>query len=308
MSRWAVVGASSFYGQAFVQQLYKAGALGVLELNRPTFDLVKSPLALQSALFEYEPDYVVNFAALNMVAPSWEHWEDYYLANIIGVARLGQYLVGKKWLKKFVQVSTPEVYGRTFERLDESASFHPTTPYSISRAAADRHLLALHATQRLPVVFTRTVNIYGPGQQTYRIIPRTALACALNFKLTLDGGGVTERAFIHVDDAARSVRDVAMRGRVGQTYHVSTFRMAKIRDIVQMVCKAAGRQFGDVVADGPERPGKDPAYWLAWDKIRTEIGWTPTVDLEAGVAETVAWYLARSDEYRGKLLDYVHKN
>src|SRR5207245_8557556 len=106
------------------------------------------------------------------------------------------------FLKKYVHITTPEVYGSTVGFIDESAPFNPSTPYAVSRAAGDMSLKTYHANYGFPVVYTRAANVFGPGQQLYRIVPRTILSIKLGRKLQLDGGGSSQRSFIHISDVS----------------------------------------------------------------------------------------------------------
>ena len=304
MAAIAVLGAGSFYGATFVGLARRQGH-AVLCLARPAHDVNTHLDAIMAAVEALRPGVFVNFAALNMVAESWRHAAHYYRTNVIGITALAEAL--RQWggLQRFVQVSTPEVYGTTETPLKEDAPFRPSTPYAVSRAAADLHLQSMHAAYGFPVVFTRTVNVYGPGQQPYRIVPKTVLSILQDRKLPLHGGGISSRAFIHVEDAAEATLRVALEGRAGETYHVATARQTAIRDLVAMICALMNRDFDSVVEDDPERLGKDMAYQLDDAKIRTALGWRDTIDLEQGLAQTVADISARPNEF--VRLNYVHR-
>ena len=141
----------------------------------------------------------------------------------------------------------------------------------------------------LPVNFTRAANVYGPGQQLYRIIPRTILACLTGQKLVLDGGGISERAFIHIDDVSSATLSIAQSKVNGETFHISTDEFVSIKGLVQKIVDMTGANFDAVVTIGEERLGKDQAYFLDSAKIRTVFNWTDTISLEQGVEETISW-------------------
>ena len=305
MKRIAVLGANSFSGAAFVAHAAAEGH-EVMTLRRPFHDLNTGLDAIVGAAMDFQPDCFVNFAALNMVGESWEHFADYYRTNVIGVARLADGLRRIGCLAKFVQVSTPEVYGSTDWYLTEGAAFNPSTPYAVSRAAADMHLRALHAAHGFPVCFTRTVNVYGPGQQPYRIIPKTVLKVLRGEKLKLHGGGRSTRSFIHIRDVAEATRRVALDGGPGQVYHIATARQVAIRALVAMICERMGVRLEDATEPAPERLGKDMAYLLDDAKIRTELGWRDQISLEEGLDETVEWFRARAPSLEGAALEYEH--
>jgi dTDP-glucose 4,6-dehydratase len=297
-----VIGASSFSGRAFVRHL-RAQGKQVFELSRPDIDLRDKEL--DGFLGVIRPEYIVNFAALNMVGESWRYAQNYYRTNVEGVSRVVDSLRTANWLKMFVQVSTPEVYGSTETFIKEGHPFNPSTPYAVSRAAADMHLMALHKQYGFPVCFTRTVNVYGPEQQPYRIIPKTVLSVLKGKKLKLHGGGQSTRSFIHIRDVAEATSLVMFGGKPGETYHISTKQQTSIRGLVFDVAKQLGRKFEDFVEDEVERPGKDMAYQLDDSKIRSDLGWMDLISFERGLEETVDWFVERANEYES--LEYVHK-
>ena len=125
------------------------------------------------------------------------------------------------FLKRYVHVSTPEVYGSCSGFVDESFHFNPSTPYAVSQAAGDMSLQTFHAAYDFPVVTTRAANVYGPGNN-YTIISRTILFILLEKKLQLHGGQVSRRSFIHMDDVSDATLKIMLNGKNGDTYHIST--------------------------------------------------------------------------------------
>ena len=163
-------------------------------------DLNKDLEKLISLIDNYEPQYIVNFAAQGMVAQSWLNPTHWYKTNVVSQVALHDVLRKKNFLKKYVHVTTPEVYGSTDEGwIKESFNFNPTTPYAVSRAACDMHLLSFLKAYDFPVVFTRAANVYGPGQQLYRVIPRALLSTLTGKSFNLNGGGLSKRSFIYID-------------------------------------------------------------------------------------------------------------
>jgi len=246
--------------------------------------------------------FVANFAAQSMVAESWltpVHW---YQTNVVANVRLHEEL--RKWdgLKKYLHVTTPEVYGSCSGVVREDAPFNPSTPYAASRAACDLHLMTFFKRYNFPVVFTRAANVYGPGQQLYRIVPRAALFSRLQKKLPLHGGGHSTRAFIHGKDVATASLAILDRGQSGQVYHLSTDRFIAIRDLVSMIAQKTGSSFEKLAEVTEDRPGKDAAYLLDSTRAKQELGWAPAVDLEAGADSVIRWIDLRT------LPDhYIHK-
>lgn len=307
-ARIAVLGANSFSGLAFCQRARLHGH-EVIELARPWHDVNENLRAILDIVERERPTHFVNFAALNMVAESWANYADYYQTNVVGMARLNDALVKIGCLEKYLQISTPEVYGSTGTLLAEGAPFNPSTPYAVSRAANDMNLRTLHREYGFPVCFTRTVNVYGEFQALYRIVPRTLLCAMRGRKLKLHGGGRSTRSFIYVADFAEAALRVAIAGRPGEDYHISTGEQTSIRDLVERLCRVAGVRLEDVAEDAEERPGKDMNYQLDSTKIRSELGWQDLTSLEIGLRDTASWYRAceASGTFNGISMEYHHR-
>jgi dTDP-glucose 4,6-dehydratase len=260
-----------------------------------------------TALDAFRPSVVVNFAAQGMVAQSWQQPGDWYQTNVVGNVLFHDRLRLAPWLEKYVHVGTPEVYGSTTGVINETTVFNPSTPYAASRAACDLHLRTFLQQHKFPVVWTRAANVYGPGQQLYRIIPRTILFIKLGQQLHLHGGGHSTRSFIHIDDVAAATLAIAQRAPAGECYHLSTDRFVSIRDLVAMICDMMGADFSKVVTVTEDRPGKDAAYLLDSAKARTALGWRDTITLEKGIQETITWVDRHFAELKREPLDYIHK-
>jgi dTDP-glucose 4,6-dehydratase len=328
--RIAVIGSNSFSGASFVchcltQGLEVIGASRSVEpagcflpyrwlpsAQQGGFRFVHADLnhdldPLMAALDEFQPAAVVNFAAQGMVAQSWLQPAHWYQTNVVGNVLFHDRLRRANWLKRYIHVGTPEVYGSTTGVIDESAPFNPSTPYAASRAACDLHLRTFLHQYNFPVCWTRAANVYGPGQQLYRIIPRTILSIRLGQKLQLHGGGHSVRSFIHIDDVATATLAVARQAPAGQCYHLSTARFITIRELVEMICRMTNANFAKVAEVTADRPGKDAAYQLDSTRARQELHWSDHVALEKGVSDTIAWVDQHLDELRRQPPDYIHK-
>jgi dTDP-glucose 4,6-dehydratase len=262
---------------------------------------------LKALLASERPTHVVNFAAQSMVGESWLHPDHWMMTNVVSTVRLHELLRNYDALDRYIHVTTPEVYGSTEGWIKEDAAFNPSTPYAVSRAAADMSLRTYFTNYQFPVLFTRAANVYGPGQQLYRIVPRTIVAAMGGQKLRLDGGGKSVRVFIHMTDVSDATLRIARSGRPGDTYHISGYELVSIRALVELILKRLGKSFEDCVEIGPERPGKDTAYMLDSIKLRTELGWRDTVSLERGVDEVIRWAERFSADLAGLPAKYGHK-
>ena len=325
----AVIGSNSFSGASFVNLALNSGysVTGISrspEQNELFLPYANHPHRVDRFSFHQldinhdidsiielmaleQPEYIVNFAAQAMVAESWRYPEHWFMTNAVSTTMLFNRLKDLDFIKKYVHVTTPEVYGNCSGYVKEGQSFNPTTPYAASRAAGDMSLKAFVDNYGFPAVSTRAANVYGVGQQLYRIIPRTILYIRQGKKLQLHGGGHSERSFIHINDVADATLKVALGGEVGEVYHIATQSTISIRDLVQLICNKMEAKFEEVVDVVDDRPGKDAAYLLDSSKIRERLGWQDAVTLEQGIEEAGAWIDANLSQLEQQVDRYVHK-
>ena len=327
--KFVVIGSNSFSGASFVKYLLDKGheVLGCSKSMEPDKvflpflwnsigknnfrffqgNLINDLEKIITTIKDFRPSYIVNFAALGMVAQSWETPGDWYQTNVVAQVKFHDQIRKLDFINKYIHVTTPEVYGSTDGWISECFNFSPSTPYAVSRASCDMHLMSFFKAYNFPVVFTRAANVYGPGQQLYRIIPRTILYTRLGKKLYLHGGGTSERSFIHINDVADATYRIALDGIVGDTYHISTKETISIRDLIMKICDMIKVNFTDLVKESVERLGKDQSYMLKTDKIRTELGWQDNIDLEQGIASTLGWVDINLDTLKKLPHNYIHK-
>ena len=327
MEKIFVIGSNSFSGASFVDFALQNGGqvIGISRSSEPIdallpykwrdyhnfefhrLDLNNDLNGIEELLHSVKPSYVVNFAAQSMVGESWRHPEDWFMTNVVSTVKLHDALRKCEFLKRYVHVSTPEVYGSCSGFVKEDFPFNPSTPYAVSRAAADMSLRTFHINYNFPVVTTRAANVYGPGQQLYRIIPRTILFILLGKRLQLHGGGVSTRSFIHMADVSDATWRIMMNGNNGDTYHISTSEVVSIRELVERICEKLGVKFDDHVEMVGERMGKDSAYHLDSSKARTELGWADHETLDQGLDQCIAWVRKNFDSLKASHYDYIHK-
>lgn len=327
--RIAVIGSNSFSGAHFVDLLLDDPQNHVLGISRsPEYHPCLLPYKRhQDAAFEFhqldlvdqhdeviallddrEPEYIVNFAAQGEVSSSFEHPDHHFTTNALAIVRLTNVLRERDYLRRYVHISTPEVYGTIQEGMKESNIYDPSSPYAASKGAADLFLNAMHKTFGFPVVTIRATNVYGPHQQLYRIIPRTAI-CVKNGKtLMLHGGGKAVKSYIHIQDVSRGELLAMENGVDGETYHFSPNGDGiSIHDVVAVVCNEMGTRFDDHVEMTADRLGQDKAYILNSEKARQSLGWAPGIDFQSGVRETVAWIEREWDAIKDLPQDYNHQ-
>ena len=327
-NKFLVIGSNSFSGAQFIKYLLENGnnVIGVSRSNEINYvylpykwgnkiekfkfhsiDINYHLEELIEILNDFKPEYIVNFAAQGMVAQSWETPQDWYQTNVVGQVKLHDQLRKLKFIKKYVHVTTPEVYGSTDGWIKESFTFAPSTPYAVSRAACDLHLMSFFKAYNFPVVFTRAANVYGPGQQLYRIIPRTMLYARLGKKMKLHGGGLSTRSFIHMDDVSAATFKIALDGIPGDSYHISTNETITIRGLVEKICELTNANFTELVEVSEDRLGKDQAYLLDSSKLRENFTWQDTINLEQGLIDTLSWVDYNIEILKSLPADYIHK-
>ena len=256
---------------------------------------------------DFQPEYFVNFAAQGMVAQSWDKPEDWFNTNTLSNVKLHDGLRKLKFLKKYLHISTPEVYGSCEGLVQENTDYNPSTPYAVSRAAADLSLMSFFRAYDFPVAFTRAANVYGAGQQLYRIIPRTILYFLTGRKLQLHGGGHSVRSFIHIKDVAEGTYRVAKNAQAGETFHFSTKENISIRNLVEKIAEKMAVSFENNVEVVGERLGKDSAYLLDSSRAKEQLNWKPEIDLDEGIMQTFNWIKDNLGELEKQPQSYVHK-
>ena len=271
-------------------------------------DLNKQLSELEDLIDLVKPEIVVNFAAQGMVAESWLNPTHWYQTNVVAQVALHDALRKKTFLKKYVHVTTPEVYGSTDGGwIKEQNNFAPSTPYAVSRAACDLHLLSFYKAYGFPVVFTRAANVFGPGQQLYRIIPRSVLSARTGKPMQLHGGGTSVRAFIHIRDVVKATMQLALEAEPGTTWHLSSQNSCSIKSLVEKICTLTNADYSAFVEESNERLGKDQNYLLDSTAIRQIHGWSDQVSLEKGLQETIEWVDANMDTLKALPWNYQHK-
>lgn len=324
-----VIGSNSFSGSSFVNFALSAGwrVIGVSrqeEVSAPyapyienkdlgyfnyyRCDLNDNSEKIAQICEENQVSCIVNFAAQSMVGESWNSPVDWYQTNVVSLTRLIQALDKSPWkIDRFLNFTTPEVYGSTNEWIKESFDFSPTTPYAISRAAGDFHLRAMHQSKGFPVLFTRAANVYGEHQRPYRIIPRALIAAVTQRKFPLHGGGHSLRSFIHIDDVSQALLNVLEHGKLGESYHISTNQLISIREVVSSCANLLGLDLAEICDASDDRIGKDAAYKLDSAKIRSELGWADSISLSDGLRRTLDWVNGNLDGILASELEYVHR-
>jgi dTDP-glucose 4,6-dehydratase len=241
--------------------------------------------------FALPVDAVVNFAAESHVDRSILDPDAFIMTNINGTFNLLEFSRARK-VQRFVHISTDEVYGSLGAEgtFTETTPLAPNSPYSASKAAADMLALAYFKTYRMPVMVTRCSNNYGPYQFPEKLIPLMITNALDNVELPVYGDGLNVRDWIHVLDHCRAIDLVLHKGQVGSVYNIGGETEKPNIAIVQLILEILGKP-ETLIRYVTDRPGHDRRYAIDLTKIKRDLGFARTVSFDAGIAETVRWYL-----------------
>ncbi len=238
-------------------------------------------------------DAILNFAAESHVDRSISNAVDFIRTNVHGVQVLLD-AARKNKVRRFIQVSTDEVYG-SIQRgsFNEKSLLHPNSPYSASKAAGDHLALAYHTTFRTPVVVTRSSNNFGPYQFPEKVIPLFITNLLENKKVPLYGDGLNVRDWLYVLDNCIAIDVVLRKGRPGEIYNIGgSYEIPNIR-LTRTILKLLGKTYS-MIKYVPDRLGHDRRYSLDSTKIK-RLGWKTTKDFSTTIKETIEWYKNNRD-------------
>jgi dTDP-glucose 4,6-dehydratase len=264
--------------------------------------------AMQKLFFEHKPDGVIHLAAESHVDRSITDPNAFIQTNVMGTANLlnaaraawnGEYEG-----KRFYHVSTDEVYGSLGETgfFLETTPYDPQSPYSAYKAASDHIVRAYGNTYHMPFVITNCSNNYGPNQFPEKLIPLFIHNIRNNKPLPVYGDGKYTRDWLYVVDHARAIDVVYHEGKDGETYNIGGFNEWQNIELVKLLCtqmdEKLGREQGtseQLISYVRDRPGHDRRYAIDANKIKSELGWEPSVTFEEGLSKTLDWYLANEE-------------
>ncbi len=328
MKKVLVIGSNSFSGSDFIDLLLGKNEYSVMGVSRSSeksglflsykkrndgrfefhqIDLNKDLEKLDRLLDAFKPEYIVNFAAQSEVAPSWENPHHWFQTNAVALTRLASLLVKKSFLKKYVHISSPEIYGSCEGFIKEDTPPNPTTPYAASKAAGDLSLFTYYKNFKFPLVMIRATNVYGPHQQLFKIIPRSIIYILTGKKIELHGGGEAVKSYIHIRDVSEGELAAMLNGRPGEIYHLSPDRGVQVKEVVRTISDLLGVPYEKASIAVGERLGQDKAYTIDSTKARRELGWAPKINLGQGIRETIEWVKGHLNEILRTSLNYEHK-
>jgi dTDP-glucose 4,6-dehydratase len=308
MVKVLVTGGAGFIGSNFVRyairthddwsvttldKLTYAGRLENLDSvkDHPRHRFVKGDIAdpAIAAPLVRDADIVVNFAAETHVDRSIKNAGDFITTDVYGTFVLLEAARENPTLRRFVQISTDEVYGSVpVGSSVETDEIKPRNPYSASKAGADRLAYSYWATYKVPVIITRASNNYGPNQFPEKIIPLFITNLIDDIPVPLYGDGQNERDWLHVEDHCRGVDLLIDKGVSGEVYNIGGGNQVKNVDLTHRILELVGKPTS-LIKPVADRPGHDRRYSLSTAKLEG-LGWKPVEDFAHGLASTVTWY------------------
>jgi len=260
----------------------------------------------------HQPDGVIHLAAETHVDRSIKFSNEFIATNVNGTHSLLESVL-HYWEKRgndekfrFLHVSTDEVYGQLDDTgsFSEDSPYRPSSPYSASKAASDHLVNAWHITYGLPALTTNCSNVYGEYQFPEKLIPKAIINGARKKMIPIYGNGQNIREWLHINDLVDALMRVLSDGEVGHAYNIGSGQEIANLPLVQMICEILDSKFPDRSTHSEQiqfvndRAGHDFRYSLNSSKIRNELGWNPSIDLDEGLTETVNWYLANNNWWK----------
>lgn len=271
------------------------------------FNLDRDINKLIKIIDKYKPNYIIDFASICMVNESWEYPELYLKLNVEKKTILIKNLCNRKFIKKYIYISTPEIFGSNKQSIKEdSKSFNPSTPYAISKLAFELLLNNYGKEYNFPFIICRFSNFFGIGQPNYRLIPKVFLSIFLKKKFYLDGKGYSKRNFIENFDFANGLYLTLLKGKLKDNYHFSTKEYFTIKKIVKTICKLKKVNPRKFINYKLERKGKDQIYKLDCQKTMKVLGWRPKINFNKSL-ELIDIFYKKNFE-RLKKLNFTYKD
>lgn len=332
-----VTGGAGFIGSAVVRQAMREGhevvnldvltyaanldnVASVANLPGYAFEQVdiRDRAALDRVFADHRPDAVMHLAAESHVDRSIDGPGAFIETNVNGTynmleaARAYWVREGKPEGFRFHHISTDEVFGSLpadpAVKFTEDTPYDPRSPYSASKAASDHLVRAWHETYGLPVVLTNCSNNYGPFHFPEKLVPVVILRALAGEPIPVYGDGGNVRDWLYVEDHADALLLCLQKGEMGRSYNIGGENEATNIDLVRTICahlddlRPENAPHDRLITFVTDRPGHDRRYAIDPSRIRTELGWRPSVTVEEGLRRTVEWYLANEDWWR-PLLD-----
>lgn len=251
-------------------------------------DFNKNPSVLLNIIKKVKPYIILDFASICVVNQSWKYPETYINTNIQYKSHIFKNLKNYKFLKKYVYISTPEIFGSTNKLVSENGDkFNPSTPYATSKLSSELLLKNYIKNFNLPVIIARFSNFFGPGQPVYRLIPKVITCIDKKIKFPLEGNGVAKRNYIYSYDFCNGIYKIITKGVNGKVYHFSGNKYYKTLDVIKMICKLKNCSWRKLIKKTKKRIGQDYEYKLSSKKTEKDLNWKPVFSFKNALKEII---------------------
>jgi dTDP-glucose 4,6-dehydratase len=307
-----ITGGCGFIGSNFINYIFDRTDYNIINLdamyycasennikeeirNNSRYKLIKGNLCsydlVRHIINDYKIDYVIHFAAQSHVQNSFEDSLQYTKDNIEGTHTLLEVCRRYKNIKKFIHVSTDEVYGESMidddeNKKTENSILCPTNPYAATKAGAELIAQSYYHSFKMPIIITRGNNVYGPNQYPEKLIPLFIELLRDNKKVTIQGDGSNIRAFLHSHDVARAFEIILEKGKIGEIYNIGSdenqeYTVLQVANMLIEKIKKT-KDHNDWITYIEDRPFNDKRYYISNQKIK-DLGWTIDINFEDGI-------------------------
>ncbi len=278
---------------------YCASLNNITVKDKPNYKFIQGNLSsgdlITFSLNEFNIDTVVHFAAQSHVDTSFSNPLQYTYDNIVGTHNLLDACNKYNKIKRFIHISTDEVYGESdFEedKKTEQSVLCPTNPYAATKAAAELLARSYYFSYKLPIIITRGNNVFGERQYPEKLIPKFIYLLKNNKKCTIHGEGATQRSFVFVDDVVNAFDIVIHRGEINHIYNIGSSHEYSVLDITKKIVKIVKDtdDYENWIEFVKDRNFNDKRYYIDDQKLK-ELGWNMTTSFDEGLKRTIMWYL-----------------
>lgn len=263
-------------------------------------DINKNFDKLRTIILKVKPDIIVDFLGQGMVAESWSYPELTFNSNLISKIKLYEILKNKKFLQKYIKISTPEVFGSANITKANNNKYNPSTPYALSHSSIETYLKLLKKEYNFPVIISRFANFYGPYQKLYRVIPLAIHKAFYKEKFYLHGGGKSRRSFIYSEDFCNGIYKMIHKGKVGEFYQFSSKEYFSIKEVIEKIYLKFKLNPKKYIVNVKDRPGKDKDYKINDAETRKNLKWKNKINLNNGIDSVINWYIKNNNKFNIK--------
>ena len=311
-----ITGGCGFIGSNFINYIFNKNKYNIINLdtlyycadeknvnedirNHSNYTFIKGNICSEDLINHifnsYKIDYIIHFAAQSHVQNSFTDSLQYTKDNILGTNILLECCRKYNKIKRFIHVSTDEVYGESMLNINEQSKTEqsilcPTNPYAATKAGAELIAQSYHHSFNMPIIITRGNNVYGPNQYSEKLIPRFIKLLNENKKVTIQGDGSCVRAFLHSDDTSKAFECILEKGIVGEIYNIGCDENMEysVLDIAKILIKKIKNtdEYDKWIEYIEDRPFNDKRYYISNEKLK-QLGWNITINLEDGLNKLI---------------------